>query len=144
MTDVKRTFMVNTPRDEVVRYLRDFARAEQWDPGTVSCTQIGDGPVRLGTKWRNVSEFRGRETELEYELVCDEPGRLTFTGRNKTVTSTDDLVFADSGANTVVAYHAHFRWHGLIKLVAPFVKGAIEDLGDPTVAQLKATLETLP
>lgn len=143
MTDVKRTFMVNTPRDEVVRYLRDFARAEQWDPGTISCTQIGDGPVRLGTRWRNVSEFRGRQTELEYELVRDEPGRLTFTGRNKTVTSTDDLIFADSDANTVVAYHANFRWHGLIKLVAPFVKGAIEDLGDPTVAQLKATLEAL-
>lgn len=143
MTDVRRTFTVNQPMDKVVNYLRDFANAEHWDPGTVTCTQVGSGPVRVGTHWRNVSEFRGRRTELGYELVRSEPDRLTFVGKNKTATSTDDLSFREVEGGTEVGYHAHFDFHGLAKLVVPFIKGTIEGLGDPTVRQMTKVLTAL-
>src|SRR5687768_8175715 len=42
--DVERTFTVASSPEGVVEYLRDFARTEQWDPGTVSCTRLDDGP----------------------------------------------------------------------------------------------------
>lgn len=143
MTDVRRSFIVNQPMDQVVGYLRDFANAERWDPGTVTCTQVGDGPVGVGTHWHNVSEFRGRRTNLDYELVRDEPDRLTFVGKNKTATSTDELTFAEVEGGTEVGYHAHFDFHGLAKLAVPFIKGAIEDLGDPTVRQMTKVLNAL-
>lgn len=143
MTDVRRTFTVNQPRDRVVNYLRDFANSEHWDPGTVSCTQVGDGPVEVGTHWRNVSEFRGRKTELDYELIRSAPDRLTFVGRNKTATSTDDLSFREVTDGTEIGYHAHFDFHGLAKLAVPFIKGSIEDLGDPTVRQMRETIDAL-
>ncbi|KAA0023606.1 SRPBCC family protein [Antrihabitans cavernicola] len=144
MTDVRRTFTVNQSREKVVAFLQDFSNAEAWDPGTVNCARVGAGPLRVGARWHNVSKFRGRTTELDYELVRSEPGRLTFVGENKTVTSTDDLTFAEVAEGTAIGYHAHFEWHGLVKLAAPFVKGAIEELGDPTVAQMKSVLESLP
>lgn len=143
MTDVRRTFTVNQPRDKVVNYLRDFANAEHWDPGTVTCSQVGAGPVGVGTHWHNVSKFRGRTTELDYELVRSESDRLTFVGKNKSATSTDDLTFREVDRGTEIGYHAHFDFHGLAKLVVPFVKGAIEDLGDPTVQQMTKVLNAL-
>ncbi len=41
MVDVSRTFTVRRPLDEVVAYLRDFANAVDWDPGTQKCERIG-------------------------------------------------------------------------------------------------------
>ncbi|MEJ7770822.1 MAG: SRPBCC family protein [Geodermatophilaceae bacterium] len=143
MTDVRRTFTVDQPMDKVVGYLRDFANAQHWDPGTLTCTQVGNGPVAVGTHWHNVSKFRGRTTELDYELVRSQADRLTFVGKNKSATSTDDLSFRDIKGRTEIGYHAHFEFHGLAKLAVPFIKGTIEELGDPTVEQMKRALNTL-
>lgn len=143
MTDVLRTFTVNQPTDKVVSYLRDFANTEQWDPGTVTTKRVGGGPIEVGAQWHNVSEFRGRRTELEYELTRDEPRRLTFVGKNKTATSTDDLRLREVAGGTEVNYHAHFDFHGLAKLATPFLKGPLEKLGDQTEAQMRGAINGL-
>lgn len=143
MTDVRRTFTVNQPMDKVVAYLQDFANSEQWDPGTVTTKRVGQGPIEVGTRWKNVSEFRGRETELEYRLTRTEPDHLTFVGENKTVTSTDDLSFRAVGAGTEIGYHANFDFHGLASLAVPFLKSALEKLGDQTEAQMRQTINAL-
>lgn len=140
MLEVKRTFVVDQPIDKVVSYLKDFANTEEWDPGTVSTTRIGTGPVEVGAKWQNVSKFRGRETELEYVMKRDEAARLTFEGNNKTVTATDDLTFRESGDGTEINYHATFDFHGLARLAEPFIKGALEKLGDETQQQMQKTI----
>ncbi|MDQ3716681.1 MAG: SRPBCC family protein [Actinomycetota bacterium] len=143
MTDVQRTFTVNQPMDKVVTYLKDFANTERWDPGTVTTTRVGSGPIEVGACWRNISEFRGRKTTLEYTLTKAEPSRLTFVGKNKTVTSTDDLHFREVDGGTEISYQAHFEFQGLARLVTPFLKGALEKLGDQTEQQMRATVNAL-
>lgn len=143
MTDVRRTFTVAQPTETVVAYLKDFANSEKWDPGTISTTRVGEGPVDVGAQWHNVSEFRGSKTELEYRLTRAEPRRLTFVGENKTATSTDDLHFRDVDSGTEISYHAHFEFHGLAKLATPFIKGALEKLGDQTEQQMRETINAL-
>lgn len=140
MLEVQRTFIVSQPLDKVASYLKDFANTEEWDPGTVSTTRIGTGPVEVGAKWHNVSKFRGRETELEYVLKRAEAARLTFEGNNKTVTATDDLTFRESDGGTEINYHATFDFHGLARLAEPFIKGALQKLGDDTQQQMQRTI----
>ncbi|MDQ4038607.1 MAG: SRPBCC family protein [Actinomycetota bacterium] len=143
MTDVRRTFTVKQPPDKVVAYLKDFANTEQWDPGTVSTTRVGNGPIAVGTTWRNISEFRGRKTQLEYRLTRAESRRLTFVGKNKTATSTDDLNFREVDGGTEISYHAHFEFHGLAKLATPFLKAPLEKLGNDTERQMRETINAL-
>lgn len=143
MLDVTRTFVVTKPIDEVVTYLKDFANSEQWDPGTVTTTRVGDDPIDVGSTWHNVSEFRGRTTELTYRLTRADAGRLTFVGENKTVTSTDDLHFREVEGGTEISYQAHFDFHGLARLAEPFLKGALDKLGDKTEAQMRETINAL-
>ncbi len=57
MITVSRTFGVDAPSEVVVAYLADFAHAEQWDPGTVRCVRSDDGPVGVGSSWRNTFNF---------------------------------------------------------------------------------------
>ena len=141
MTKLERSTTVNKSMADVVEYLADFSHAEQWDSGTKTCTRIGDGPVEVGARWRNVSEFRGKETEIEYTLVRREPQRLTFEGRNKTVSTTDDMTFEGEGSSTRISYRASFEFHGIAKLAAPFVTGSLNALADDTMKQLSDVLD---
>ena len=144
MVNVERTFTVRAPLAKVVDYLADFGNAEAWDPGTKSCTRTGSGPVAVGAQWHNVSEFRGRETELEYTLTEREADKLVFVGTNKTAaTSTDHMSFAPEQGATSITYRADVELHGLAKLADPFLKRGFEKLADETVAKMTSVLERL-
>ncbi|GAA1949831.1 SRPBCC family protein [Amycolatopsis minnesotensis] len=143
MVDVERIFTVRKPVDTVIEYLKDFSHSERWDPGTVSCRRTGSGPLGVGAEWHNVTEFRGKKTELTYRLDRAEPGRLVFVGTNKTVTSTDDLTLTALGEGTRVTYRATITFHGLAKLADPFLKREFERLGDEVVSTMTETLEAL-
>lgn len=144
MTHVQRTFTVKRPIADVVGYLTDFANAESWDPGTVTCKQTSPGDVRVGTVWHNVSEIRGRRTELTYELTHADPNRLTFVGKNKTATSTDDMTFEAHGDTTSITYEATVVFNGLAKLADPIMKRAFEKLAEETVDLITKSVEGLP
>lgn len=141
MVDVSRTFTVQRPRDEVVAYLRDFANATEWDPGTQACEQIGSDPIAEGTRWHNESKLFGMSTSLTYELTVDSPDHLVFTGRNKTATSVDDLSFRSEDAHsTVITYRAHVDFNGLARLADPVAQLAFQRLADTVPKQMTRVL----
>ena len=155
MITVEREVVVERPLALVFAYLADFTHTERWDPGTVTTVRTdGDGPLVVGSTFRNTFQFRGRRTELDYRLGRLDPDEhLTFTGVNSTVEATDDLAFraepgdgnADDGGDptdrTVITYRAHFRFRGAYRLAEPFVRKGFEPIADDTVIQLKRTLE---
>lgn len=145
MVSVQRVMTVSTPVETVLGYLADFGHTEVWDPGTRSCTRSDDGgPVEVGSTWRNVSVFNGRETEMTYRLVSRTAERLTFVGENNTVTATDEILVepAEDG-RTTVTYLADLRFKGLVKLAAPFLRREFERLGDEVERTLPPVLERL-
>ena len=140
MPSVQRTFTVTPPPAEVIDYLKDFANATEWDPGTRSCTQNGSGPVEVGTTWHNVSKVAGLTTELEYELTELTGQGLVFVGRNKGATSTDTISVLPSGGGSEITYRADLDRHGIAALAAPAMKLVFERLADETEEQLRAVL----
>ena len=146
MVSVERTFVVLKPRDVVREYLKDFAHAEQWDPGTETCRRTDTGPVAVGSSWHNVSTFRGRTTELDYRLERLDDDRVTFVGENKTATSTDDIRLAEAGVDrgqTTVTYRADIAFHGLAKLAGPILQREFERLADETRDQMTRSINAL-
>ncbi|MFJ2703559.1 SRPBCC family protein [Streptomyces sp. NPDC087428] len=142
MIKVERVMHSNRTRDEIVAYMADFSHAEQWDPGTITCRQVNaNDPVEVGTEWLNVSSFRGRRTELRYELTRMSNERLTFVGRNKTATSTDDLHFEPHPGGTRITYGAQVEFHGIARLATPLLKREFGRLGDEVSQQLPAALQ---
>ena len=140
MVAVTRTFVVSRPPADVVAYLADFTNAQEWDPGTVRCERLDDGPLRPGARWHNVSKVLGRETELTYELVSLEPHRVVLRGTNKTATSTDDIAVAPEGDGSRVTYSAHIVFNGLARLADPLMQRVFERLGDETVTGIRRAL----
>ncbi|MEW1638117.1 SRPBCC family protein [Streptomyces sp. NPDC093801] len=135
MIHVVRTMLIPRPMQDAVRYFADFAHAEDWDPATVSCVRLDRGPVSPGSRWRNVSRFRGRTSALVYRLDTHEADRLVFSGENATVLVTDDLRFAPASADsTRLTYSAAFRFKGVARLAAPFLRKEVDRLADDVAA----------
>ncbi|MFD6027926.1 SRPBCC family protein [Streptomyces griseoluteus] len=143
MVHVQRSFTVPRPLPAVNAYLADFANAVDWDPGTRECDRTnGAGTPAEGATWHNVSEFRGRSTELEYRLDHRSEDRLTFTGTNKTATSTDDITLRPTPDGTEITYDATIRFHGLARLADPFLRSEFERLGDEITRTMPKAIES--
>ena len=143
MARVQRDITVERPQEQVVEYLRDFSHAEQWDPGTVTCSRLDSGAVREGATWRNVSRFLGRQTELTYQLELARPDRLVFVGTNDSARSMDDMSFAPSGGGTRITYRADIRLRGAAKVADPLVRLALELMAGKVTAQMQRVINTL-
>ena len=143
MAEIRRSFTVDKPPGVVVDYLRDFARAQEWDPGTLACTRLDSGPVREGSTWHNVSLFLGRRAELTYRLARERSDRLTFVGENRSATSVDDLTFQPAGAGTHVTYHADIRLRGAARLADPLVRVALARMAGGVVARMSQVINAL-
>jgi hypothetical protein len=144
MPSVSRTFTTTATPDAAFAYLADFTNAEEWDPGTVSCVRVsGDGGV--GTTYRNVSKFLGRESEITYTTAeLERPTRIHLTGHNEQFDGHDVLGIRASGAGSEVTYTAEFSFNGSARLAAPVVAAYLPFLARKTVHKLKACLDRLP
>ena len=140
---IQRTVETSAAPAAVFTYLSDFTTTNEWDPGTVRTTLIsGDGGV--GTSYRNVSRFAGRETELTYTVTEHQPdGRFALRGENKTVVAQDTMEIIPSGTGTRVTYTADFAFRGVAKYVAPLLSPAFKKLGDEAERGLREALGRL-
>ncbi len=143
MPSVQRTFDVTATPTVVLEYLKDFAHAEEWDPGTVSSTRTDAGAIAVGSTWHNVSKVAGVTTELTYTLREMGADHLVFVGVNDSATSTDTITVGPSGAGSTVTYLADIQMRGLGRLAAPAVKLIFERVAHETEAQLIVVLNRL-
>ena len=143
MPTVTRTFVVQPAPPVVIDYLKDFSNAEDWDPGTVSCTRKDDGPVQVGSKFHNVSKIAGVETELTYELTKLTGGSLVFEGENDSATSVDTITVASHPEGSEITYEAVIEAKGIGKLAEPLMKLVFERIGSKTEDQMTEVLNNL-
>ncbi|MFI5734096.1 SRPBCC family protein [Kribbella sp. NPDC051587] len=140
MPTVSRTFTVVPAPDVVVPYLADFGHAEEWDPGTESCTRTDSGPVRVGSTWHNVSKIAGITTELTYTLEEQTGDRVVLVGRNETATSTETIDVTPDGSGSSITYTNHIEFNGAAKVASPLAKLVFEKVGHDTERQLTDVL----
>lgn len=143
MKTIERHVTVDKPARLVWDYLSDFRSTNDWDPGTKKTTrESGDGGV--GTIYKNISEFGGKEVELTYTVTAVVPGEsITLVGETDALTSTDTITVAGSETNAQVTYVAEFEFHGAAKLVDPFMGLPLKKLGDDAAESMQRELEKL-
>jgi carbon monoxide dehydrogenase subunit G len=144
MPSVTRTFTTTASPEAAHAYLADFRNAEEWDPGTQSCERTsGDGGV--GTTYRNVSSFLGREVEITYTTAELAPTtRVHLRGTNESFEGHDIFEIRPSGRGSEVTYRADMSFSGLSKLAAPAVAAYLPILARKTVDQLRSCLDRQP
>jgi carbon monoxide dehydrogenase subunit G len=134
---------VSPPPPRVVDYLKDFANAEDWDPGTRKCTRTGGGEIIEGASWHNVSNIFGVTAELTYVLRELTDDKLVFVGTNKSSTSTDTISVVPDGTGSKLTYHADLEMNGAAKLLNPVMKLVFEKLANDTEKRMTSVLNGL-
>ena len=140
---LQRNVDCNAAPAAVFAFLSDFTNTNEWDPGTVKTVRVsGDGGV--GTTYRNISKFMGRETELTYEVVTYEPDSVFgLRGENSSVVAHDTMEIEPNGFASRVTYIADFEFKGLGRFIAPLLKPALKKLGDEAEEGLREALAKL-
>ena len=143
MKTLRRTIRVDKPLRRVYDYLADFENTEEWDAGTVRTTRTsGDGGV--GTTYRNVSRFLGKETELTYVVIGLEQARtIALRGANKTVVAHDTMRLSGDDEHAEVDYTAVFEFQGLARYLEPLLTFPLKRLGDEAEDSLRLALQRL-
>lgn len=126
--------------DELFAYFSDFTTTNEWDPNTVKTTKLS-GDKGVGTKYANTSSFNGRESSLVYEVIEYQPNKLIrLKGENKSLTAVDTMKIDDLGAERQFTYEARFKFKGVAKIAAPFLKKAFAKLAADAEVGLRKVL----
>lgn len=130
---------------ELFSYMADFSNAAEWDPATSASDPITDGPVRVGSKFRIVTKFAGRELELTYEVIEHEPpARVvlrTFNGRTKI---EDTMTVRPATGGSELSYDARITFPGALKLLDPVANLVFRRIGAEATRGLRNTLGGAP
>lgn len=140
---MSRTFTVKPTPDVVVDYLADFTHAEEWDPGTESCTRLDTGPIQVGSRFHNESRIAGVSTELVYELVTLDADKVVLRGENDSATSTDTITVTPKDGGSEITYEAVIEAKGVGKLAEPLMKLVFERIGSETEEKMTEVLDRL-
>jgi uncharacterized membrane protein len=73
MISVQVSIVIHRPLEEVFAFLSDLENNLKWRSGMIAARKISEGPIGLGTTYRMINNFFGRQVEgeavvTEYEL----------------------------------------------------------------------------
>ena len=122
---------IDRPRAEVFAYVADFANSAEWDPGVVSATRRGAGPVGEGAQYDLAVEFGSRAIPMTYVTTAYEPtSRVVFEGAGDSVTAVDEIRFEDRDGGTLVDYTADIELTNWMRWIMPLLRPVLRRVGE--------------
>jgi len=76
MARCEMTVHVDAPADRTFEVFSDLRRAPERIPDIISLEVLSEGPVGVGTRFRETRKVFGKEATEEMEVVAYEPGRV--------------------------------------------------------------------
>jgi hypothetical protein len=118
--------LIELPRNKVIQFFDNTAYASQWQPGIKSLKLIDGTDREAGARYRIV--YEGRKGDLTVEervLKRNLPDEYTVFQRSRGVKNTIKHIFFETAPQqTMWRTVNHFRFGGMMRLMAPFMKSA--------------------
>lgn len=142
MIKFEKSIFINRPQQEVFDFMSNFENDAQWQSGLVSTKRISDGPIGVGSTWRQASKFLGREIEFDIEMISYDPphqvGGKSISGPFP-VESTSKFEAQDGG--TLLTITGQGEIGGFFKMAEGLVMKQFEKQFESDLAALKKLLE---
>ena len=141
---IEHSIEVDRPAEDVFAYLDQLERHREWQAQIVSATLESDGPVRVGTRVREIRRIGGREQDASYEITeHDPPRRSAFRGIAGPVRPLGRVTVEPIGDGSRARVSIEFTLvgHGIGKLIAPLARMQARKSIVESQERLKAKLE---
>jgi uncharacterized membrane protein len=137
---------IDRPVEEVFAFVTDPARLPEWQANTVSAAAEAEGPMRTGTRLREVHRApMGRNLESVVEVARYEPNRhFDLRIVDGPMPIHGDFAFAPANGGTRLELTAHGQPGGAMRLAQPLLSRALARQFRRDLARLKERLEAAP
>ena len=144
MIHLELTIQIGRPVGEVFAYVTDPENLPKWQPNLVSITKETEGPMRVGTRFREVRRAPfGRTVEALVEVSAYEENRrfdlrivsgpVPVDGRN---------LFAAAHGGTRIDFVAEGELRGPVRIAQPILARLLRRQFAADYARLKRALES--
>jgi uncharacterized protein YndB with AHSA1/START domain len=135
------TIHLNRPVEQVFAFLIDTGKLSTWQSNLIKMEQLTAGPLRAGSRFREVRRLGRRESEIQGEITAFEPNRRFET---KTITKPQVMVsysFEAENGGTRLKHKFVMLTSGLMRLLEPLIAGSIKKESEADFETLKRILE---
>lgn len=135
------TVHLNRPVDQVFAFLMDTSKLSTWQSNLIKSEPLTEGPLRTGSRFREIRRIQGKESEIEGEIVALEPNKRLET---RTITKPQAMVsyaLAPEQGGTRLQYKFILVTSGLMRLLEPVIASSIKKDTEVDFESLKRVLE---
>ena len=72
---IEHSVTISRPAETVFQYAIDASKAPEWRPDLEGVEDFTGEPIGVGTSWREISKFMGREMSVDFSITALEEGR---------------------------------------------------------------------
>ena len=142
MAGFKKTERIGRPQQDVFAYISDLDNVPRWLPGVIEVEKLTDGPVAVGTRYRETRQAAERKGYVEMEVTAFDPPRTFATSFDQGgYETTYRYILEADGKGTNVTLECAVEADGWKILLAPFTARAMERFDKRLLKSLKAAIE---
>ena len=135
------TIHLNRPVEQVFAFLMDTGKLSTWQSNLIKMEQLTEGPLRAGSRFREVRRLGKKESEIQGEITVFEPNKRFET---KTITKPQVTVsysFEAENGGTRLKHKFVMFTSGLMRLLEPLIASSIKKESESDFETLKHILE---
>lgn len=129
-----------SPHD-VFEFVSDLENVPKWNYAIVETRKTSDGPVRVGSTYRQVRSVPTRSEESLEVIEVEPDHRFAVHGGLGPFEATLTYEFEGVGGMTRLTNSAELEASGIMKVVAPIASGRVRAAVAANLAALKQLLE---
>jgi hypothetical protein len=132
---------LNRPVDQVFAFLADPAMQPLWQSNLIEIEQPTAGPMRVGTRIREVRRLGRRPTEYQAEVTGFEPNKRFSLRVINGPRVTLSYSFEPEKGGTRLRYQFAMRPNGLMRVFEPLIIRSLRKQSSSDFEKLKDILE---
>jgi len=130
------------PPQDVFAVLADPTRATEFIDNIKASTKLTDGPVGVGTRFRETRIVRGKEASADLLVSAYEPNtHVGISTEAEGITVEDHYRLAPDAGGTRLTWICELEASGLRKMMLPMVAGIMKKEDGDHLQKLKSYLE---
>ncbi len=143
MIDIETTVTIKRPVHDVFEFVTTPENGPLYDSGVELAEQVTEGPVAVGTRWREVRSTLGRKIDATNEISEYVPDRkVGFKSIDGPIDVWGTWEFTPMDGGTKVTLKGHGDVGGFFKIAEPLVGRMVKRQLDATAENLKDYLES--
>ena len=135
------TIHLNRPVEQVFAFLMDTGKLSTWQSNLIKSEALTEGPLRTGSRFREIRRINNKEEEIQAEITALEPNRRLETRTLSRPQAMVSYALDPEQGGTRLRYKFVLITSGLMRLLEPVISSSIKKDTQADFETLKRILE---